>query len=352
MKPTPKTWLRFRITLLLCLFSCLFVVVFARAYQLQVQQSHKLAALAERQYQRIVPLVPKRGILYDRKKEEMAITMEADSVFAQPGKMVNVKKAATKIGPILGKNSRTLLEKMKEHKPFVWLERGITPGQRAAIEKLNLEGVDFLKETKRFYPQGEIGSHIIGFAGVDSKGLEGVELEYDELIRGEPGYILISKDALGRTITPETAAFRHSEEGCEIILTIDKNIQYLVEKELKNAVQACSAKGGTAIVMNPKTGEILALAIQPSFDPNRFARFPPRFGRTVPSQILLSLARLSRSFSWLLPWRRKWPHRAMSFSASRGRIPWAGRSFTMTINTNGFLWGKSSRSRVISEPAR
>jgi cell division protein FtsI (penicillin-binding protein 3) len=276
MKPTPKTWLRFRITLLLCLFSCLFVVVFARAYQLQVQQSHKLAALAERQYQRIVPLVPKRGILYDRKKEEMAISMEADSVFAQPGKMVNVKKAATKIGPILGKNSRSLLEKMKEHKPFVWLERGITPGQRAAIEKLNLEGVDFLKETKRFYPQGEIGSHIIGFAGVDSKGLEGVELEYDELIRGEPGYILISKDALGRTITPETAAFRHSEEGCEIILTIDKNIQYLVEKELKNAVQACSAKGGTAIVMNPKTGEILALAIQPSFDPNRFARFPPQ----------------------------------------------------------------------------
>ena len=283
MKPTLKPWLRFRITLLLCLFSFLFLVVFARAYQLQVLQGNRLAALAERQYQRVVPLVPKRGILYDRKREEMAISMEVDSVFAQPGKVVNLSEAAKRIGPILGKQPEALLKKMKEDRPFVWLERGITPEQRAAVERLNMDGVDFLKEAKRFYPQGEMACHVIGFAGVDSKGLEGVELGHDEFIRGEPGYILISKDGLGRAISPEKVAFHQSAEGCEIILTIDKNIQYVAERELKKAVQSAAAKGGLAIVMNPRTGEVLALAIQPSFDLNHFSSFPPHLwkNRTV-----------------------------------------------------------------------
>ena len=276
MKPLPKTWLRFRITLLLGLFSFLFAVVWARAYQLQVLQSPKLSILAERQYQRIVPLVPRRGILYDRKKEDMAVSVEVDSVFAQPGKIAKIKEAAGKIAPLLDKPPGFLLKKMKEEKPFVWLERGITPEQRAKIEKLGIAGVDFLKETKRFYPQGETGCHVIGFSGVDSQGLEGVELEYDEFIRGEPGYILISKDALGRILTPEYPEFRHSEAGCEIVLTLDKNIQYITEKELKKAVQDCSAKGGMAIVINPKTGEVLAMAVEPAFDPNRFSSFPPQ----------------------------------------------------------------------------
>lgn len=274
MKPLLNTWLRLRITLLLCLFSFLFLVVLARAYQLQVLQSHKLATLAERQYQRIVPLVPKRGVLYDRKKEEMAISVEVDSVFAQPGKIENIQAAAQEIGGILGIRREVLLKKLREEKPFVWLERGISPHQRAAIEALKIEGIDFLKEAKRFYPQGEIGSQVIGFAGVDSRGLEGVELGYDEFIRGEPGFILIPKDALGRTITPQTPGIRYSEEGCEVILTIDKNIQYIAEKELKKAIQACSAKGGMVIIMNPKTGEILAMSAQPSFDPNRFSSVP------------------------------------------------------------------------------
>lgn len=274
MKPPLNTWLRLRITLLLCLFSFLFLVVLARAYQLQVLQSHKLATLAERQYQRIVPLVPKRGVLYDRKKEEMAISVEVDSVFAQPGKVENIQAAAQKIGGILGIRREVLLKKLREEKPFVWLERGISPHQRAAIEALKIEGIDFLKEAQRFYPQGEIGSQVIGFAGVDSQGLEGVELGYDEFIRGEPGFILIPKDALGRTLTTQTPGVRHSEEGCEVILTIDKNIQYIAEKELKKAIQACSAKGGMVMVMNPKTGEILAMSAQPSFDPNRFSSCP------------------------------------------------------------------------------
>jgi len=277
MKPLPGTWLRFRIALLLCLFSFLFFLVFARAYQLQVVQSPKLAALVERQVQRAIPLVPRRGILYDRKKEEMAISVDMDSVFAQLEKVADIEEAAQKIAPLLNQSAGALLKKMNEGKPFVWLQRGITPGQREAIEKLNLEGVEFLKETRRFYPQGEIGAHVIGFAGLDSQGLEGVELKYDDFIKGEPGYILISKDALGRSLTPEDPRARRSEEGCEIVLTIDKNIQYIAERELKKAVQASSAKGGMAVVMSPKTGEILAMAVQPSFDPNHYSSFPVHF---------------------------------------------------------------------------
>jgi cell division protein FtsI (penicillin-binding protein 3) len=276
MKQPSKTWLRFRINLLLGLFFLLFLTIVGRAYQLQVLQSQKLAALAERQYQRVVHLVPRRGIIYDRKMEEMAISLEVDSVFAQPGKVKRIREAARKMGPLLGKNPASLLKKLKEDKPFVWLERGITPRQRAAVENLKIEGVNFLKETKRFYPQGETGSHVIGFAGLDSRGLEGVELAYDEFLRGDPGYILICKDALGRAIRPEDLESRHSDQGFEIILTIDKNIQYIAEKELKKTVQAYSAKGGMALVMDPKTGEVLALAIQPSFDPNHFSSFSPQ----------------------------------------------------------------------------
>ena len=276
MKPTPQTWLRLRISVLLCLFSFLFLVIFGRAYQLQVVQGKKLAAMADRQSQRIVQLVPKRGILYDRKKEEMAISVEVDSVFVQPGKAEDIQTVAQKIGPVLDQKPGDLLSKMKKEEPFVWLQRGITSEQRTAIEKYNLSGVDFLKETKRFYPQGEVGVHVVGFAGLDAQGLEGVELGYDEFIRGEPGFIVVSKDALGRSITPQSLPFRQSLDGCEIILTIDKNIQYLVERELKKSVQACSAKGGMAVVMNPKTGEILAMAVQPSFDPNHFSSSPPQ----------------------------------------------------------------------------
>jgi cell division protein FtsI (penicillin-binding protein 3) len=191
-----------------------------------------------------------------------------DSVFAQPGKVQDLRAVAQKIGPVLGKRPAALLARLKEGESFVWLQRGITPEQRAAIEKYDFKGIDFLKESKRFYPQGQLGVHVMGFAGVDAKGLEGVELEYDEFIRGEPGYMIISRDALGRSITPQSISYRQSLDGCEVILTIDKNIQYLVEKELKKAVQAWSAKGGMAVVMNPKTGEILALALQPTFDPN------------------------------------------------------------------------------------
>lgn len=270
MKPLLHTWLRFRITLLLCLFSFLFLIVLARAYQLQVLRSDKLATLAERQHQRIVPLVPKRGVLYDRKKEEMAISIEVDSVFVQPAKVKNLEEAAQKISPILRKKSEFLLKKMKEEKPFIWLERGINPKQRAAIDALDIQGIDFLKEAKRFYPQGEIGAHVIGFAGVDSRGLEGVELGYDEFIRGEPGFIIIPKDGRGRAMAAQNPDFRRSEEGREVILTIDRNIQHIAEKELKKAIQACSGKGGMVVVMNPNTGEILAMSVQPSFDPNRF----------------------------------------------------------------------------------
>ncbi|MBI4496033.1 MAG: transpeptidase family protein [Deltaproteobacteria bacterium] len=274
MKPLPATWLRIRIVLLLLFFSILFLVVLARAYQLQILQGPKLATLAERQYQRMVPLLPRRGIIYDRKGEELAISMEVDSVFAQPGEIAHPGEAARKVAPILGKPAGALLKKLKEEKPFVWLGRGISPEKRKALEELGMEGIEFLKETKRFYPQKEIAGHILGFAGLDSQGLEGVELGYDGFIRGEPGYVLISKDALGRALNPENREFRSSVEGSDLILTIDQNIQHTAERELAKAVEASSAKGGMAVVMDPRTGEILALAVAPAFDPNRFGDYP------------------------------------------------------------------------------
>lgn len=276
MKASAKKWMPGRFFFLFILFSALFLIIFFRAFQLQVWQSSQLAKLAERQYQRVVPLIPKRGVLYDRRREEMAISMEVDSVFAQPKKVKNIKEAALKIGRILGKKPEGIRQKLAEDKPFVWLQRWITPAQRSALESLQIEGIDFLKEAKRFYPQGEIGAQVIGFAGLDSKGLEGVELGYDEFIRGQPGYILIPKDALGRPIMSPNSNFRQAEEGCDVVLAIDKNIQYMAEKELKKAVQNCGAKGGTVIIMEAATGEILAMASYPSFNPNNFQAYQPQ----------------------------------------------------------------------------
>lgn len=266
-----------RLIFLLLLFSLLFLIVFFRAFQLQVLKSSQLANFAERQYQRIVPLIPKRGIIYDRRREEMALSMEVDSVFAQPKKIKNIEDVVLKISRILGQKQSDLRQKLREEKPFVWIQRWITPAQRLAIENLKLEGIHFLKEAKRVYPQGEIGAHVIGMAGLDSRGLEGVELGYDEFIRGEPGFMLIPKDALGRAIILQNPNFRKSEEGCELILTIDKNIQYIAEKELKKAVKACGAKGGMVVVMDPTTGEILAMASYPSFNPNHFQSYQPGY---------------------------------------------------------------------------
>jgi len=272
---SPRKRLPLRIMMIFCAFILLFSIIIIRAFQLQIIERDKLTQLIEKQYLKYVKLPPKRGTIYDRKKRELAVSIEVDSVYARPGNIKNKKEIAKKLSPILKVNYRSLKRKLESDRPFVWLKRRISPPQSTKIKKLHLEGIGFIEESKRFYPNRELVSNCLGFAGLDPKGLEGIELEYDSYLKGTPGYLLVERDALGRNIYTQDIKQVNATKGYNLQLTIDKTIQYLVEKALEEGVKKNKAKAGIAIVMVPQTGEVLALAVRPTFNPNNFWDYSP-----------------------------------------------------------------------------
>jgi len=274
-KFSPKRRLPLRTVIIFCVFILMFSIIILRAFQLQVIERDKLTQLIEKQYLKYVKFPPKRGTIYDRKKRELAVSIEVDSVYARPGKVKNKKEIAKRLAPILNVSYRSLKNKLSSDQPFIWLKRRISPLQSAKIKKLNLKGIDFIEESKRFYPNRELASHCLGFAGLDPKGLEGIELEYDSYLKGTPGYLLVERDALGRNVHTQNIKQLHATKGYNLQLTIDKTIQYFVEKALQDGVEKHEAKAGIAIVMDPQTGEILAMAVHPTFNPNNFGDYSP-----------------------------------------------------------------------------
>jgi cell division protein FtsI (penicillin-binding protein 3) len=200
-------------------------------------------------------------------------------VYARPGKIHDKKGIAKKLSPILQVGYRFVLDKLTSDRPFVWLMRRISPAQAQKIEDLKLEGIGFIEESKRFYPNKELASHVLGFSGVDPKGLEGLELAYDRYLSGKPGTILVERDALGRNIYTQDIKQVNATKGYNLQLTIDNTVQYFVEKALDDGVTKNKAQAGIAIVMVPRTGEILALAVRPTFNPNNFWDFTPSHWR-------------------------------------------------------------------------
>jgi len=245
--------------------------VAGKLFFLQIQQRDRLSERATKQYQRLLPIVSRRGTIYDRSGRELAVSLRVASVFAQPAAIENPEGTAKALAPILGQPATHLLSLLTSDKLFVWLERQVEPAQSEAINDLSLKGIGLYPESRRYYPRQELAAHVLGMVGLDDRGLEGLEHQYDDLLGGQPEYITAQQDALGRII------FRHEEEGgrpliFDLTLTIDEVLQYTAERELQRAVERSQAKTGTAIVMDPWTGEILALANQPTFDPNNYKR--------------------------------------------------------------------------------
>ncbi|RLA95366.1 MAG: penicillin-binding protein [Deltaproteobacteria bacterium] len=279
MNEYQEKWIRFRLIIIFFLFVFLLTVVAVRAYQLQILDQTKLVRIAEKQRKRTIKLRPSRGIIYDRKGNELAVSVEVDSVYAHPRQISEPLNAAKILSKILELDIKKLLKKLKSPSPFVWIKRGISPSQADQIRNLSLSGIHFLKENKRFYPNSDIGGHLLGFVGVDGKGLEGLECKFNSYLAGWPQYLLVERDALGHEIISfDTLSLKHPR-GQNLILTIDLTIQYILEKELQKSVQQAHAKGGMGIIMNPKTGEILGLALQPSFNPNNFRASSPHIWR-------------------------------------------------------------------------
>ena len=253
------------------------LIVAARLVYLQVSQHEGLVGRARQQQQNAIETTPQRGNLLDRHGRELARSIQTVSLFVDPYqlKIDELQCTASVVAPALGENANDLLQQLQsaqsEDKRFVWIARRLDVEKADPLIALKLPGLHSVLEPKRYYPNGSLASHILGFVGLDGQGLGGVEQSYNEKISGEPGRLFLERDATGK---PYESYEITGKPGQTVVLTIDQAIQYQTEKALQDAVQRSRAKSGAAIVLDPRTGEILALANAPSFDPNNVAASP------------------------------------------------------------------------------
>lgn len=227
---------------------------------------------AQHQQQRTVDVAAKRGIIYDRAGRELAMSITVDSVFAVPSEVPDLGPAISLISRITHDDPRELLARCQAVKSFCWLARKADADTADRIRALNLRGIHFQKEPKRFYPKRDLTAQVIGYVGTDDEGLSGIERQYNARLRGKPGRLLISVDARRRWFG---SVQKQPEPGENIVLTIDEKIQYIAERELEAAVAESNAESGTVIVQDPRTGEVLGLANRPTFNPNLSREITP-----------------------------------------------------------------------------
>src|ERR1044072_8116167 len=253
----------------------------ARLVYLQVSKHEKLTARAHQQQQDAIETSPARGPVLDRQERELARTIDTTSIFIAPDEFRKDKDdteaqivgaidcTAANLSSVLNLDRTALFNQISEARSagrrFLWIARRIAPDKAQALESMSLVGVHTRKEPKRFYPNGSLAANVLGFVGLDGKGLAGIEQVYNEKITGDPGKVFIEKDSRGRAYESTEVPGR---PGQTVVLTIDQSIQYEAEAALTQAIEASHAKAGTAIVMDPHTGDILALANAPTFDPN------------------------------------------------------------------------------------
>jgi len=276
MTKKSRKWLRFRIITLLLFFLVIFVILISRSFQLQIITGKTLKGLAQKQHTKALPLIPERGLILDRNGEKLAASILMDSVFADPAKIADSQTASAELATLLGEDRKTILKKLTTSKHFCWISRQISPEQARKVQAANIEGVYLIKEPKRFYPNKELAGPLIGFVGRDAEGLEGVELKYDRYLKCQSDKTIWGRDAKGKRLyLKESLVSEKPDKGYNILLTIDSRIQYLVESQMKEAIKRTGAKGGMAIALDPRTGEILALVSEPGFNPNSFFKGRP-----------------------------------------------------------------------------
>jgi cell division protein FtsI (penicillin-binding protein 3) len=248
------------------------VAICGRLVFLQIFDYGKFVKQAGHQQQRAIPLAAKRGIIYDRAGRELAMSVQVDSAFAVPSEVKDLPTAVALITRITGDDYNVVLADCRAHKTFCWVARKADDQTIERISSLKLQGIHFQKEPKRFYPARDLAAQVLGSVGMEDSGLSGIEHEFDDELRGRPGKMFISVDAHKKWFSDVET---QPDPGDNLVLTIDKNIQYIAEKELEQAIHDTQAIAGTVIVENPHTGEILALANRPTFNPNLRKQITP-----------------------------------------------------------------------------
>ncbi|MDT7602724.1 MAG: hypothetical protein QOF61_721, partial [Acidobacteriota bacterium] len=244
------------------------LVIGGRLAYLQIFQHEFLSDRARRQQQAAVEINGVRGLILDRQGRELARSLDVDSFFIVPKDLGDAHATAQALSPLVGADAATLEARFvqaKESGRGFWLARELEPEQGEKIRALKLKGVQASKESKRYYPNGSLAAHVVGFVGLDDAGLAGVERFQNASLTGDAGRLTVSRDARHQ---PFESAERDPKAGESVVLTIDQNIQYQVESSLANAVESTHSKSGMAVALDPHTGEILALANAPTFDPN------------------------------------------------------------------------------------
>ncbi len=256
-----------RLYILAAFLSVWFLSICVRLVWLQVICYADFTQRAARQQQRSIEVSPVRGNIYDRNGNDLAMTVDVDSVFAVPSEMPDIHRAAIILGRTLHADSTEIENHLKASRAFAWVARKLDNDTSARVRNLNLKGIYFQKEAKRFYPKQGMAAQVLGYVGLDGDGLGGVEREFESRLKGKPGTMLISMDARRRWFG---RVEKNPDPGENVVLTMDEKIQYIAERELDQAMKDTQAEAGTIIVQNPHTGEVLALANRPTFNPNVF----------------------------------------------------------------------------------
>lgn len=263
-------WIRMRMGAIAAFITVMLCAVIVRVYHLQVVQGAELAEKAVGQHMREIKLQARRGSILDRNRVELAVSVEAPSVFVRPREIKDKESVIRVLSDALELSPETVRKRVDSKSSFVWVKRQATPEAAAKIAEAELSGVGFTPESKRFYPLKERAGQLLGFVGIDSNGLEGIEQKFDSLLAGGDYFLKGYKDARGKTmLTVSTPEFREFE-GKSVVLTIDERLQRVAEEAIREQAEAYQAKAAYAVVVDPKTGEVLAMANWPSFDPNRF----------------------------------------------------------------------------------
>jgi len=249
-------------------FVALLALIGIRAFDLQILRPDTIISMAHKRFDHTIKLSPNRGTIYDKSGQPLAISLEVKSIAANPRLIENPSWAASKIAGKLHIGKQPLKKKLSSDKYFVWIKRHATPDEVEAVKALNIRGIGYYNEAKRFYPESESLANVLGIVGIDGQGLEGIELLFDRVLKGKPRHIEVHKDGLGRIIYARGLPSDEKKDGNTLWLTIDRRMQYIASSKLEKAVRKNNASSGFIIITNPTTSEIYAMASYPSFNPN------------------------------------------------------------------------------------
>ena len=265
---------RSRVVLLLLLLG--FGVLIARAVYLQGLNNDFLQQKGASRYGRVIELPATRGMITDRNREPLAISTPVESVWASPADVTATPAQLKRLAQLLELDGGEIQKRLADpHRDFVYLKRHLPPEQAQKVVELDVPGVFLQREYRRYYPGSEYTAHLIGFTDIDDKGQEALELAFDEQLAGKPGSRRVIKDRLGH-IVEDVESIRTPQQGRDLALSIDAKIQYLAYRELKSAVDANRAKAGGIVVLDVQTGEVLAMANLPSYNPNNRGKLEPQ----------------------------------------------------------------------------